>query len=168
MDLNKINFKKISKEEFGKLRDLFPDNEEMWDKYRKKRLEQFDINDIDVYVIEYNSSFIGEISVNYSNHDLETETIPNRRVYLEAFRIEDTYQGLGLGQQLLSFTLNDLEKNGYIEFTIGVEDDNDIAKHIYFKNGFIEEIDKGTGNIFDPNGYTLYMRSIEKNKSLNK
>ena len=35
-----------------------------------------------------------------------------------------------------------LIERGYTEFTIGVENNNEIAKHIYFKNGFTEEIDK--------------------------
>ena len=37
-----MEFRKIKKEEFEKLRRLFPDNEDMWIKYKKKRLEQFE------------------------------------------------------------------------------------------------------------------------------
>ena len=151
-------FKKIEKEEFVKLRRLFPDNDIMWEKFKNKRLNQFDESDIDIYVIEINNEFIGEISVNYSNHDLETETIPGVRVYLEAFRLEAKYQGQGLGQQLIEYAISDLEKRGYSEFTIGVEEDNDIAKHIYFKYGFTEAIDQGHGNEYDPCDYTLYMK----------
>ena len=35
-----------------------------------------------------------------------------------------------------------------------------IAKHIYFKFGFIEEIGKGHGDEFDPTDYTLYLKKI--------
>lgn len=160
MNLSEIKFKKIQKSEFNKLKKLFPDNNEKWIKYRNQRLKQFDKNDIDIFVIEYNNTYIGEISVNYSSHNLILETIPNKRVYFEAFRLDKKYQGYGLGQQLIGFALDDLEKRGYTEFTIGVEDNNEIAKHIYFKLGFTNPIDKGHGNEFDPCLYTLYMKSI--------
>ena len=165
MDIeDKLNyiFRKISKDEFDRLHDLFPDSEQMWLKYRDMRLIEFDNKEMDIYVIERNNSFIGELSINYISHDLTSETIPDQRVYLQAFRIDKKWQGLGLGQKLIRFALSDLEERGYTEFTIGVEEDNKIAKHIYFKFGFTEAIDKGYGDEFDPSDYTLYMRSIQK------
>lgn len=157
-----MEFRKIKTEEFDKLYDLFPEDEELWKKYREKRLKELSNNETDTYVIEEDGKFIGEISVNYICHDLDTEAIPNKRVYLQAYRVDKNLQKKGLGQELLKYILNDLENEGYTEFTIGVEDDNEIAKHIYFKYGFTEAIDKGHGDVFDPTNYTLYMRSIEK------
>lgn len=157
-----MNIRKINKEEFEKLKRMFPDNEEIWIKYKKMRLQEFDKREIDVFVIESNGVIIGEITVNYMSHELETETIPNTRVYLEAFRVDKEYQGQGLGQQLINYCTEYLIKQGYSQFTIGVEDDNDIAKHIYFKLGFYEAIDKGHGNEFDPCEYTLYLKDIDK------
>ena len=156
----KFVFRKIKPEEFEKLHDLFPGDEQLWLKYSKIRQKDFENKDTDTYVIEKNNKFIGEVSVNYVCHDLPTEAIPNKRAYLEAFRLEKKYQGKGLGQKLLQYVLNELEDKGYTEFTIGVEEDNEIAKHIYFKFGFIEQIDKGHGDEFDPTEYTLYMRKI--------
>lgn len=161
-------FKKISIEEFDKLHDLFPDDDELWKMYREKRLQELSNKETDTYVIECDGKFIGEISVNYICHDLDTEAIPNRRVYLQAYRVDKSYQGTGLGQELLKYVLDDLEKQGYYEFTIGVEEDNLKAKHIYFKYGFTKAIDKGKGDVFDPTDYTLYMRSIEKEKEVIK
>lgn len=155
-----MNFRKINKEEFNKLKRLFPDNNEIWKKYRAKRLEQFDRNELDIFVIEEDNIFIGEITINYINHDLSTETIPNKRVYLEAFRIDKDQQGKGLGQELINYCINFLKDKGYTEFTIGVEDNNEVAKHIYFKLGFTNAIDKGHGNEFDPCEYTLYLKKI--------
>lgn len=152
-------FRKIKPDEMINLRHLAPGSDESWNKYYEMRQEQFKNKELDIYVIEINSKLIGEITVNYKNQDLETETIPNQRVYLQAFRLDKKYRGLGLGQQLILYVIDDLEKQGYKEFTIGVEDDNETAKHIYFKYGFTEEIDKGHGNEFDPSEYTLYMRS---------
>lgn len=37
-----MDFRKIKIEEFEKLKRLFPDNEDMWINYKKKRLEQFE------------------------------------------------------------------------------------------------------------------------------
>ena len=160
----KYVIRKISSSEFDKLKGLFnvqtSEDEKIWEKYRKIRLQQFDEKDADIYVIEYEGSFIGELSVYYSSHTLETEAIPGRRVYLSTYRLEKEYRKKGLGQRLLKFVLDDLEKQGFSEFTIGVEEDNDIAKHIYFKFGFTEAIDKGKGDEFDPSDYTLYLRKL--------
>lgn len=153
-------YRKIDKDEFDKLHDLFPDDEQLWLKYRDKRLRQFDNQEVDVYVIAHQERMIGEVTISYISHILPLESIPGQRVYLQAFRLEEAYQGAGLGQELLRFALADLEKQGYTEFTIGVEEENEIAKHIYFKLGFTEAIDQGQGDAFDPSAYTLYLRRV--------
>ena len=150
--------RKILREEFIKLKELFPGNEELWIKYSKQRLKQLEDKEIDIYVIEYEGEFVGELTVNYISHDLKSETIPNIRVYFEAFRIDKKYQGKGLGQKLIEYTINDLKQEGFKEFTIGVEEDNERAKYIYFKYGFTEVIDYGKGDEFDPTEYTLYLK----------
>ncbi len=140
----------------------------MWIKYKKKRLEQFEQEEVDVFVIENDKNFIGEITVNYKSHQLETETIPNKRVYLEAFRVDKKYQKKGLGQKLINYCIEYLINIGYTEFTIGVENDNEIAKYIYFKLGVTNAIDEGYGYEFDPSEYTLYLKDINKKEYLNK
>lgn len=161
-----FTFRKLEKEEFDRLRHSFNDTDELWDKYKTMRMQQYDENDVDTYIVELGNLVVGEVTINYSSHDLPTEAIPNQRVYVQAFRIEPSYQGYGLGQKLMDYTLSDLENKGITEFTIGVEDDNEVAKHIYFKYGFTEEIDHGKGDVFDPTDYTLYMKTIEKKKTL--
>lgn len=155
-----MNFRKITADEFGGLRPLFPDSEEMWRKYQAMRQGEFDRGEIDVYALEENGAFLGEVTVHYTSGDLPTETVPGRRVYLQAFRVAEDHQGRGLGQKLLRFTLEELEGRGYTEFTIGVEKDNLRAKHIYFKLGFTQAIDKGYGDELDPSDYTLYLRKV--------
>lgn len=158
---DKVNYvyRKITRDKFDRLHDLFPDDEQMWLKYRDMMLKEFDKKEMEVYVIEQRNTFIGEVTIRYASHALASETIPNRRVYLQAFRVDKKYQGSGLGQRLIQFALSDLERQGYTEFTVGVEEDNKRAKHIYFKFGFTEAIDRGYGDEFDPSDYTLYMRS---------
>lgn len=155
-------FKKIKKDEFDKLKRMFSANDNIWIKYKKKRLEQFEKQEIDIFVVEHDKEIIGEITANYKSHDIEIETIPNLRAYLEAFRIDEKYRGQGLGQKLINYCIECLEKEGYRQFTIGVEENNYIAKHIYFKLGFIDAIAKGHGNEFDYCKYTLYLRDIDK------
>ncbi|MCI8618468.1 MAG: GNAT family N-acetyltransferase [Oscillospiraceae bacterium] len=159
-ELPEIVLRNIKKEEFDRLLPLFPGDEACWQKFRQVRLAQFDAKEVDIYVLETAEGFVGEISVNYVSHELSSETIPNRRVYLETFRLAENYQGVGFGQKLLHFALAELEGRGFTEFTIGVEEDNDVAKHIYGKLGFTEPIDQGHGSEFDPCEYTLYLRKI--------
>ena len=153
-----FSYRKINSEEFIKLKPLFPDTEEMWQKYSAQQLKLFEEKKIDKYVIEFDSKFIGEVTAYYVSHTLPAETIPNVRAYFEAFRVCDEHQNKGLGQGLMEFAIDDLKKRGYSEFTIGVEEDNKIAKHIYFKLGFTEVVGYGHGNEFDPCDYTLYLK----------
>ena len=132
MNQRKYKLKKISKVDFDKLYDLFPDREQMWLQYRNKRLKEFDNKEIDVYVIELNNVFIGELTINYVSHDLKTEAIANQSAYLQAFQSRKKYQGLGLGQKLIQFVLFDLERKGYTD-----------------------TIDKGYGDEFDSSDYTF-------------
>ena len=154
-------YRKINIEEFDKLKRLFP-SDGNWEKYKKQQLERFLKKELDIFVIENDDKFIGEITVNYVSHELQSEAILNQRVYLEAFRVDKEFQGNGLGQKLIQYVINDLIKVGYYEFSIGVEENNEIAKHIYFKLGFVEEIDKGNGNEFDPSEYILYLKKFDR------
>lgn len=157
-------FRRIAWDEFDGLHRLFPDNEQMWQKYREMRRKEFVRRETDVYVIQQNGAFVGEVTASYTSHTLAAEAIPGQRAYLQAYRLEEDHQGRGLGQKLLQFALSDLEQRGYTEFTIGVEEENERAKHIYFKLGFTEMIDKGRGDEFDPTDYTLYLRRVQKNE----
>lgn len=148
----------IEKNQFDKLKNMFPGTEQMWNKYKKMRISQLDKNEIEIFAIEENDQYIGELTVNYKSNQLESETIPNIRVYFEAFRIDKAYRRQGLGQWLINYSINYLKNKGYTEFTVGVEETNEIAKYIYFKFGFDKEIDRGHGDEFDPTEYILYLK----------
>ena len=141
------SYVKIDRNDFTRLRDLFPND-------LHSRLEQFIHREIDIYAIEYNGAFVGRLITNYINQRLPNETIPNRRVCLSHFILFKEHRNKGLGTQLLNFAMRDLLSQGFTEFTVGVEDRNAIAKHIYFKLGFTEWIGHGT----DPCEYDLYLR----------
>lgn len=160
--MKKISYRKIEKEEFNKLKRLFPSNDKLWIDYRNKRIKQIEKREADIFIIEVDKKIIGEITVNYKSNKLQTETIPNKRVYLETFRIDKKHQGKGWGQKLINYCIHYLEEQGYTEFTIGVEENNKIAKHIYFKLGFNKAIDKGHGDELDPSEYTLFLKCSKK------
>lgn len=61
MNNRELIYRKITKQEFDKLKNLFPDNDEMWTKYKNKKLQQFNMNEIGVYVVEDSESFCWRI-----------------------------------------------------------------------------------------------------------
>jgi len=95
----------------------------------------------DVYIINFNETIVGEITVQYGEKS-PLETIPGKRVYFSAFRIIPEFRNRKLGQQLLRFVIDDLKSKGYSEFTIGVEDGNENAIHLYSKFGFSKSISR--------------------------
>lgn len=94
---------------------------------------------IDIFALCDRDKIIGELRVKYISDDIRFAD-NSKRAYLYAFRIHKKHQGKGLGNFLLENVLSILANNGYMEFTVGVEDDNAKARYIYEKNGFIEPI----------------------------
>ena len=90
---------------------------------------------IDVFGLYDGPLLIGELRAMYENEDARF-ALRGRRAYLYAFRIRGAYQGKGYGRLLLETVLELLEKDGYREFTIGAEDDNAVALHLYRALGF--------------------------------
>lgn len=135
-----MEYRKINLEELEKLKNLYV--YENFEEIKKQIIDDISNGIKDIYVITENENLIGEITVTYKS-DLPNETIPDIRVYLSAFRVHKDYQDQGLGQKLLKYVISELENKGITEFTVGVEDDNENAKHIYEKFDFTEIIDRG-------------------------
>ena len=135
-----MEYRKISLEELDKLKNLYA--YENFEEFKKLIINDISNGIKNIFVIEENKNLIGEITVIYKS-DSPNETIKNIRVYLGAFRIHKAYQNKGLGQRLLKYVIEEIEKEGITEFTVGVEDDNENAKHIYEKFDFTEIIDRG-------------------------
>lgn len=151
-----MKIRKINLTEIDELKKLFKHKD--FEKYKIELIKDIKNNVRDIYIILDNEKIIGELTVHYKDKS-KLEVIQNIRVYLSAYRILEEYRGKGLGQELLSFVIKDLEKIGYTEFTIGVEDDNKNALHIYKKFGFREIIarlsEEYDGNTYE---YNLYLR----------
>ncbi len=113
---------------------------------------------IDIFVLYDNDILIGELHVMYESDD-EICAIRDRRAYMFAFRIREDYQNKGYGTYLLKSVLDALKENGYCEFTVGVEDDNDRAIHMYQALGFTEFLlrkqEEYQGDAYE---YNLYLK----------
>ena len=134
-----MEYRKINLEELDKLKNLY--DFENFEEFKNQIIDEISNGIKDIYVITENEGLIGEIKVAYKS-DIPNQTIPNIRVYLSAFRVHKDYQNQGLGQKLLKYVISELENKGVTEFTVGVENDNKKAKHIYEKFDFTEIIDR--------------------------
>ena len=137
---------RVNAEDIRDLEALFP-------KDLESRIQQVRAGAIDVYYVEFDGRPVGRIIANYMDQHLDGETIPGRRACFSHFILFKEHRNKGMGGELLAFALQDLRVRGYTEFTVGVEADNHIAKHLYEKAGFTERI--GHGSV--PCEYDLYL-----------
>ena len=113
---------------------------------------------IDIFVLYDKDVLIGELHIMYESEDANY-AIKGRRAYMFAFRIREDFQNKGYGTYLLKTVLIALEEKGYCEFTVGVEDDNFRAIHIYQALGFNELLlrkrEDYQGDVYE---YNLYLK----------
>ena len=99
--------------------------------------QRIESGEFSIYLLLERKELIGELHVTWRGDD-PLAAIDGQRAYLSAYRIREDKQGLGYGQRLLRGVIAAIETRGYHEITIGVEDDNLRAKHLYQKFGFTE------------------------------
>lgn len=113
---------------------------------------------IDIFVLYDKEVLIGELHVMYQSED-ENFAVQGRRAYLFAFRVREGFQNRGYGTYLLKTVLAIVKENGYSEFTVGVEDDNARAIHMYQSMGFTEFLlrkqEEYQGDAYE---YNLYLK----------
>ena len=150
-----MNIRKLSIAELPLLTQLFDYND--IDAMIAENEREITTGNVDIFAMFDNTRLIGELHAAYTCDD--ERTVKGQRAYLFAFRIHEEYQGRGYGKQLLQSAINALTEQGYSEFTVGVEDDNDRAKHIYDSFGFTELIarkyEEYQGDGYE---YSLYLR----------
>ena len=121
---------------------------------------------IDIFVLYDNGVLVGELHVKYESDD-ENYAVRGRRAYMFAFRVRKDLQNKGYGTYLLKETLAALKEEGYSEFTVGVEDDNLRAIHIYQKLGFTELVlrsrEEYQGDAYEYNLYLKRQQNLRKN-----
>jgi ribosomal protein S18 acetylase RimI-like enzyme len=79
---------------------------------------------------------------------------------MEALRILEQYQGKGIGQYFVEEVIKKAKEQGIKGITIGVEDDNLIAKHIYSKLGFNEFIRREAGDKYALDGFDVFLKRL--------
>lgn len=97
--------------------------------------------DFSIYLLFEGNDLVGEIHVTWRSDD-PLAAVEGQRAYLSAFRIHESRQGVGFGQFLLCKIIDIIKGAQYREITIGVEDDNARAKHLYHKFGFTEFVER--------------------------
>lgn len=150
--------RKLSADELKLLLELFDYNDpnEMLVENRNNILS----GKIDIFGLFVDDRLVGELRAAYVKED-ERFAVKGRRAYIYAFRISEEFQGIGYGSFLIKSVISRLSEGGYTEFTIGVEDDNTTAMHIYKKLGFTEMIcrilEEYQGDRYE---YGLYLKRI--------
>lgn len=155
--MRKAVVKKLNTNELSLLSKLF--HYKYLDEMITENTRLIENDEIDIFALFTSSKLIGELRVMYKNEDNQF-AIEGQRAYLYAFRIDKKYQGKGYGKYLLAYVLDDLKAQGYTEFTVGVEDDNVRAIHIYKSFGFNDVIARKTEEYQDDRyEYNLYLKS---------
>ncbi|MBQ6886642.1 MAG: GNAT family N-acetyltransferase [Lachnospiraceae bacterium] len=113
---------------------------------------------IDIFVLYDKDVLVGELRVMYESYD-ENFAIRGRRAYMFAFRVREDFQNKGYGTYLLKTVLATLKEQGYCEFTVGVEDDNVRAIHMYqaleFNEFLLRKQEEYQGDAYE---YNLYLK----------
>ena len=113
---------------------------------------------IDIFVLYDKGIVVGELHAKYESDD-ENFAVRGRRAYMFAFRVREDFQNKGYGTYLLKEVLALLKENGYTEFTVGVEDDNLRAIHMYQSMGFnqflLRKQEEYQGDSYE---YNLYLK----------
>ena len=154
--INSIKIEKIAVHDLYHLTELFEYNNV--DQMIAECTHDIQSGRIDIFVLYKNDVLIGELHVMYESDD-ENFAIRGRRAYLFAFRVRKEYQNKGYGTRLLKTVLTRLKEDGYYEFTVGVEDDNSRAIHMYQTQGFTELLlrkqEEYQGDSYE---YNLYLK----------
>ena len=154
--MKEIVIKRLSTDELFLLGELFEYND--LNEMIQNNSPKIESGEIDIFVLYFDGALVGELRVMYSNTD-ERFAQRGKRAYLYAFRIHKDFQNKGLGKYLLKYVVEKLTNKGCFELTVGVEDDNEIAKHIYNSFGFDKIIsriqEEYQGEKYE---YNLYLR----------
>lgn len=153
--MSKLIVRELQTEELLRLTALFDYNDVPAMIAENARL--IESGSFSIYLLLEDEDLIGELHVTWRSDD-PVATGPGR-AYLSAFRIREERQGSGLGQHLLQSVMAEAAQRGFPELTIGVEDDNHRALHIYRKLGFTHFLERRRESYQgDEYEYSLYLK----------
>ncbi len=155
-----FNVRSLTEADLPSLTQLFNYNDEA--EMLRSNKEALDKGEVEIFGLYAGEKLIGELHVKYISDD-ERETVKGKRVYLFAFRVHSDFRGKGLGRRLMKKVIDILSDRGYTEFTVGAEEDNERALHIYRAFGFDKAIarkyEEYQGDGYE---YDLYLKSVNK------
>ena len=158
MNRTDYTVRKITVSELPRLTELFDYND--IDAMIEENTSCIQNGVMDIFILLDGEKLIGELHVSYESND-RLEAFRGVRAYLSAYRVHKDFQGMGLGKFLMNSVIDTLAAEGYSEFTVGVEDDNDRALHIYKEFGFGEVIarkyEEYQGDGYE---YNLYLKQL--------
>lgn len=150
--------RKITVGELPRLTELFDYND--IDAMLAENTRLINNRAMDIFILLDGEKLLGELHVSYESDD-KLAAVRDLRAYLSAYRVHENFQGMGLGKLLMKIVIDTLAAEGYSEFTVGVEDDNDRALHIYKKFGFDDVIarkyEEYQGDGYE---YNLYLKRL--------
>ncbi|MDE6762208.1 MAG: GNAT family N-acetyltransferase [Oscillospiraceae bacterium] len=158
MNCTDYTIRKITVSELPRLTELFNYND--IDSMISENTSLIQNGSGDIFILLEGEKILGELHVRYENND-PLEAVRCVRAYLYAYRVHKDSQGIGLGKLLMKTVIDTLAAEGYSEFTIGVEDDNDRALHIYKAFGFSEVVSRKYEEYQgDGYEYNLYLKRL--------
>jgi len=83
------------------------------------------------FVVENENEIIAAIM---SGHD-------GRRGYLQKLAVSQSYRKKGIGGKLVGLCISALKLEGIVKSHIHILSDNDLAKHFWYQQGWVERID---------------------------
>jgi len=83
-----------------------------------------------IYVYELDGRAVGEGALVFTNDDPDY-MIPNQRVYISRVIVDISYRNKGIGAKIVDHLLTVAKEKGFTEASIGVDKDNDAARHLY-------------------------------------
>lgn len=95
-----------------------------------------------IFVYIENGEFAGEGSLVFEKHDPDY-TIPKKRIYLSRLIVKRECRNRGIGGMIIDHLVHYAKNIGYEEISLGVDIDNEPARHLYEKKGFTTVIFHG-------------------------
>ena len=95
-----------------------------------------------IYVYELNGKVMGEGALRYDAGDADY-TVQGERVYMSRVIVDYRYRNQGIGAKIVNHLVEIAKAQGFKEISIGVDEDNLPARHLYHKLGFTVIIFKG-------------------------
>lgn len=129
----------ITSENYDKCRNIWN-----MDKQPKaqKWLNEIKAGDRLSYAYTVHDEFLGEGSLVLKTDDPQY-AIPGVRVYLSRLVVKREYRNHGIGKTLVDYLCKRAKELGFSEISIGVDQDNAVALHIYRAKGFNQILYEG-------------------------